>query len=182
MSRTLSTNRGSADSLKVSLRCGWRENARQMRCTVEIDKPEALAIERVLQWVAAAGLLSNIVVTTSAIFSSPILRGGPRAGLSGKAVQPCGGEPLAPSRHRDAGDPKLLGDRQIGRAIGRQKYDLGPHRVGTRYLPATCSRLKLTPLGLVQLDPNRRSPGHSRLLDRHRRGRKHVMVCLPRYF
>ena len=62
--RLLSTNRGSADSLKVSLRCGWRENARQMRCTVEIDKPEALAIERVLQWVAAAGIVSNVVVTT----------------------------------------------------------------------------------------------------------------------
>jgi hypothetical protein len=46
-----------------------------MRCTVEIDKPEALAIERVLQWVAAAGIVSNVVVTTSAIFSSPILRG-----------------------------------------------------------------------------------------------------------
>src|SRR3974377_1532534 len=55
MSRTLSTNRGSADSLKVSLRCGWSENARQMRCTVAIDKPEALAIERVLQWAAATG-------------------------------------------------------------------------------------------------------------------------------
>src|SRR6516225_5271681 len=79
MSRTLSTNRGSADSLKVSLRCGWSENARQMRCTVEIDKPEAVAIERVLQWVAAAGIVSNVVVTTSAIFASPILRG-PRGG------------------------------------------------------------------------------------------------------
>src|SRR5207245_2851517 len=92
--RLLSTNSGSVDSLKVSLRCGWRENARQMRCTVETDKPEALAIER-------------------------------------------------------------------------QKHDPGPHRVGTRYPPATCSRLELTPLGRVQLDPNRRSPGHSRLLDRH---------------
>ena len=84
MSRTLSTNRGSADSLKVSLRCGWSENARQMRCTVEIDKPEALAIERVLQWVAAAGIVSNVVVTTSAIFSSPILRGAPGRGSSAR--------------------------------------------------------------------------------------------------
>ena len=84
MSRTLSTNRGSADSLKVSLRCGWRENARQMRCTVEIDKPEALAIERVLQWVAAAGIVSNVVVTTSAIFSSSILRGAPGRGSSAR--------------------------------------------------------------------------------------------------
>src|SRR5271167_4979861 len=98
MSRTLSTNRGSADSLKVSLRCGWSENARQMRCTVEIDKPEALAIERVLQWVAAAGIVSNVVVTTSSDLLIPDLARGPRTGLVGKAVQPFGGEPLAPSR------------------------------------------------------------------------------------
>src|SRR5512147_1388432 len=37
MSRTFSTNSGSVDSLKVSLRCGCSENARQMRCTVEVD-------------------------------------------------------------------------------------------------------------------------------------------------
>src|SRR5712675_699412 len=140
--RLLSTKRGSVDSLKVSLRCGCSENARQMRCTVETDKLEALAIERVLQWVAAAGLV-------------------------GKAVQSFGGEPLAPSRHRQAADPKLRGDRQIGRAISRQKHDLGTHRVSTRDLPATCPRLKLAQLGLIQLDANRRFPGHPHLPDRH---------------
>jgi hypothetical protein len=77
MSRTFSTNSGSFDSLKVSLRCGCRENARQMRCTVEIDKPEAFAIERVLQCVACGGIFSRVAVTTSAILSSPILRGAP---------------------------------------------------------------------------------------------------------
>src|SRR5438874_2479485 len=165
MSRTLSTNSGSADSLKVSLRCGWRENARQMRCTVEIDKPEALAIERVLQWVAAAGIVSNVVITTSAIFSSPILRGAPGRGSSARPSSR-----LAANRLRQVATVTRVTPScsaiEIGRAIGRQKHDLGPHRVGTRYLPATCSRLKLTPLGLVQLDPNRRSPGHCRLLDR----------------
>jgi hypothetical protein len=35
--------------LKVSLRWGCREKARQMRCTLEADRPEALASERVLQ-------------------------------------------------------------------------------------------------------------------------------------
>src|SRR5712671_1478537 len=123
--RLLSTNSGSADSLKVSLRCGWSENARQMRCTVEIDKPEALAIERVLQWVAAAGIVSNVVVTTSAIFSSPILRGAPGRGSSARPSNR-----LAPNRWRQVAtvrrlNPKLRGDRQIGRAISRQKHDLG---------------------------------------------------------
>src|SRR3974377_1455960 len=75
-SRTLSTKRGSADSLKVSLRCGCSENARQMRCTVEIDKPEALAIERVLQWVAAGGIGPQVLVPPSGIFASPLLRWG----------------------------------------------------------------------------------------------------------
>src|SRR4051794_31172380 len=67
----------SADSLKVPLRCGWSEDAHQMRCTVETDKPEALAIGRVLQWVVAVGIVSIVVVTTSVIFSFPILRGAP---------------------------------------------------------------------------------------------------------
>jgi len=79
-------------------------------------------------------ILSNAVVTTSAIFSSPILRG-PPGGARRQGRPAVGGEPLAPSRHRDAGDPKLLGDCEIGCAISRQKHDLGPHRVGTRYLP-----------------------------------------------
>ena len=80
MSRTFSTNSGSLDSLNVSLRCGCSENARQMRCTVETDRPDALAIERVLQCVAAAGMVSKVVVTTSVILSSPILRGAPGRG------------------------------------------------------------------------------------------------------
>ena len=86
MSRTFSTNSGSVEppdlirGLKVSLRCGCSEKARQMRCTVETDRPDALAIERVLQCVAAAGIVSKVVVTTSVIFSSPILRGAPGRG------------------------------------------------------------------------------------------------------
>jgi hypothetical protein len=84
MLRTFATNSGSVDSLKVSLRCGCSENARQMRCTVEIDPPDALAIERVLQCEAAAGIFSSVVVTTAAIFASPILRWAPgRAHLAG---------------------------------------------------------------------------------------------------
>jgi hypothetical protein len=68
--------------LKVSLRCGWSENARQMRCTLDTDSPDTLAIDRVLQCVAPTGIFSSVVVTTSAIFSSPILRGAPWRGSS----------------------------------------------------------------------------------------------------
>src|SRR5205823_9600917 len=55
-----------------------------MRCTVEIDTPEVLAIERVLQCVASAGSVSSVLVTTSAILSSPILRGAPQRGSSSR--------------------------------------------------------------------------------------------------
>src|SRR6516164_4682363 len=39
MSRTLSTNRGSVDSLRVSRRCGCSPKARQMRPTLEVEMP-----------------------------------------------------------------------------------------------------------------------------------------------
>ena len=39
MSWTFSTNSGSVDNLKVSLRCGCSENAVQIRCTVDGARP-----------------------------------------------------------------------------------------------------------------------------------------------
>ena len=82
MSRTFSTNSGSVDSLKVSLRCGFSPKARQTRPTVEADRPAALAIERRLQWVAPAGIASRVRVTSAATASSPIRRGAPLLGSS----------------------------------------------------------------------------------------------------
>jgi hypothetical protein len=46
MSRTFSTNCGSVESLNVSVRCGCSANAFQMRCTVDVETPDAFeAIE-----------------------------------------------------------------------------------------------------------------------------------------
>ena len=82
MSRTLSMNSGSLDSLKLSTRCGCRPKAPQIRCTVVAEMPVARAIERRLQWVAPSGIVSSARITTSAILSSPILRGAPGRGSS----------------------------------------------------------------------------------------------------
>ena len=82
MSRTFSTKSGSVESLNVSVRWGCRQKARQIRCTVAADTPEARAIERVLQCVASCGRLSNVVVTTCVIRSSSIRRGAPERGSS----------------------------------------------------------------------------------------------------
>jgi hypothetical protein len=46
--------------------------------------PDVLAIERVLQCVASAGIVSSVLVTTSVIFSSSILRGAPQRGSSSR--------------------------------------------------------------------------------------------------
>ena len=47
MSRTFSMKQGSADSLKVSVRCGCSAKARQMRLTVVWLRPELRAMDRV---------------------------------------------------------------------------------------------------------------------------------------
>ena len=66
MSRTLSTNSGSLDSVKVSERCGCRQKAVQMRRIVVCEKPVTPAIERIDQWVASAGVERNVRSITAA--------------------------------------------------------------------------------------------------------------------
>ena len=67
--------------MKVSLR-GPHEKAFQMRCTVDMDTPEVLVIERVLQCVASAGIVSSVFVTTSYAMMAKALNG-QRAVLDG---------------------------------------------------------------------------------------------------
>src|SRR5271154_2766502 len=59
MSRTFSTNRGSVESLKVSVRWGWRLKTFRMRWIVEGATPAALAIERSRGCAAVRGIPSS---------------------------------------------------------------------------------------------------------------------------
>jgi hypothetical protein len=77
MSRTFSMNNGSVDNLKVSSIHGLSPNAFQIRDTVGWDIPVALAIERVDQCVASAGLDVNVLSTTASTWSSVTVRGTP---------------------------------------------------------------------------------------------------------
>ena len=72
----------SADSLKVSVRCGCRAKARQMRLTVVWLRPERWAMDRVLQWVASLGVDSSVSVITRSTSSSVTARGRPLRGSS----------------------------------------------------------------------------------------------------
>lgn len=70
MSRTFSMNSGSLESLKVSARWGWSAKARQMRLTLLWLNLQALAMDRVLQWVASRGVDSRVCVRTRPTCSS----------------------------------------------------------------------------------------------------------------
>ena len=59
MSRTFSTNCGSVDSLNVSVRCGCKQKACQIRWTDDADTPAAFAMPRVLQCVALRRCFAN---------------------------------------------------------------------------------------------------------------------------
>ena len=60
----VSTNCGSRDSLRVTHRCGFKANARQIRPTVAELRPHALAIDLVLHCVASRGSDSRVWTTT----------------------------------------------------------------------------------------------------------------------
>src|SRR5438132_119812 len=141
MSRTFSTNIGSVESLKVSTRCGCRPKAPQMRCTLVTETPEALAIDRRLQWVASSGIVSSVFVTTSVILSSPILRA--RTRLVIKPVQALFGEPPAPGPDRQPRYVELFRNRAVVQTFRRQQHDARSRRRTVRRLapPNACFQL-----------------------------------------
>jgi hypothetical protein len=81
-SRTLSTNWGSSDSLKVSVSQGLSPNACHIRPTDDGDIPTVLARSRVDQCVASMGLSSSVRTITASTSASLIERGAPGRGSS----------------------------------------------------------------------------------------------------
>jgi hypothetical protein len=73
----LATKSGSVESLNVSIRCGCKPKARQMRSTLETDKPLVFAMPRELQCVAFLGTLAKVVTITASTRASSIVRGAP---------------------------------------------------------------------------------------------------------
>ena len=65
MSRTFSTSSGSGDKVKVSVRCGCKRKARQIRAIVTWRSPVCLAVARELQCVAPRGVVSKLRMITA---------------------------------------------------------------------------------------------------------------------
>ncbi len=82
MSRTLSMNWGSFDSLNVDSFHGLRPNAFQMRTTAVCVIPVERAMSRVDQCDAPFGVSSNVFTMTRSTWSSVMLRGAPGRGSS----------------------------------------------------------------------------------------------------
>jgi len=82
MSRTFSTNCGSADSLKVSTRCDCSPKVRHRREIVSFDNPATSAMLRVVHCVACGGGPSRVRVISSTTTSSVAFRGAPGRGSS----------------------------------------------------------------------------------------------------
>ena len=82
MSRTLSMNCGSGDSLKSSIWWGLRPNARQIRLIAVCDMPTSFAIDLVDQCVASEGVSSSVMTMTRSTAASVIVRGAPGRGSS----------------------------------------------------------------------------------------------------
>jgi hypothetical protein len=76
MSSSFSTNFGSREILKPRTRCGFNPLACQCRITVLGLTPSTAAIVRVLQCVAASGLLC--VVSSTNLDTSTLTAGAPR--------------------------------------------------------------------------------------------------------
>ena len=145
MSRTFSTNCGSVDSLNVSVRCGCKQKACQIRWTDDADTPAAFAMPRVLQCVASAGFVSSVFVTISSIRSSPILRGAPHLGSSSMPLRRCFANR---SRHVLTVwrvTPTDTCDLAVVQPIGRAQNDLGPLRIGARDLAASDTSSRAQP-------------------------------------
>src|SRR5215213_5911320 len=125
MSRTFATKSGSADSLKVSARWGCRPKARQMRCTVEVDNPLALAMPR-----------TPVRCTVRQALQGPDdhrldagvvhLARRTRARLVPQTLLPIGQEASAPLAHRRRIDVELRSDLLVGGPITGQKHDPRP--------------------------------------------------------
>ena len=104
MSRTFSMNSGSFDSLKVSVRCGWRPNARQMRLMALWVRPQ-LARHRPRAPVRRVPrVVSSVRVITRSTSASVIVRGAPGRGSSSRPSSRCARkrERHLPHRRRDS--------------------------------------------------------------------------------
>src|SRR3989304_5461279 len=118
---SFSTKRLSLESLNVSMRCGCKPCASQIRWTVDFPTPWAFAIVRTDQCVASFGVVCRVASTISFTLSAGGgLGAGPGGCVDRYPPRTLGRESLSPQDHGRSGPPQFLGDGAIGPALSRQ--------------------------------------------------------------
>src|SRR4029453_12707164 len=153
MPRSLATNAGSLESLKVRTRCGRSLCARQIRSTELGLIPTAAAMAAAVQWVASRGGSVAVNATTRSIVACA--RGGMRGGRVLSRSKP--GTPSLMNRscqRRTHG--LLLPARRITPAVPppRGRHDLRPPDVLLGAVPVRHHRLQTGTVLGGQLDPD----------------------------
>src|SRR5262245_8052487 len=162
MSRTLSMNCGSGESLNACVWCGFSPNARQMRLTADCDMPVAAAIDLVDQCVASFGLSSSVFTITRSTSSSPIERGLPGPRLVMEPINATAGEAAPPPPDRGAVAAKLSSDLGTRATLRRSQHDPTTKRQRLRTLRPPSPPLKRLPLLLSQHRSEERRVGKER--------------------
>src|SRR3990167_4077903 len=119
MSSSFSTNLGSRETLKPRTRCGFKPLARQCRETLAALTPSVAAILRVLQCVAASGLLC--VVSSTRRATSTFTGGAPRGRSTSHALTRIA---LAPARDLGSANIKLHGNDLVLLPLRRHENNL----------------------------------------------------------
>src|SRR3954453_22387449 len=145
MSRTLSTNSGSLESLNVSERCGWRPKAVQIRRMVVCEKPVAAAIERIDQWVASPGVERSVLsITAPAIVGD--CAGSAWSNLVQQGLHAPSQEPPSPLPNGMLMHTQFHRDSLARDAVRAPQNDPAPLRHGSRDTPSAHLPLGVLPL------------------------------------
>ena len=130
MSRTLSMNCGSVESLNASVRCGLSPNARQIRLTAVWFMPQRPRQRpgRPMGGIGGGGLQGGDDDPFDVLVGE--LARGARAGFVDQSLQPAGHEPRAPLDDRGPGHAELLGDLGVGSTLSAGQHD--PAALGQR--------------------------------------------------
>ena len=110
----------------MSTRWGFSPNARQIRPTVDFDRPVSAAIEARDQWVASRGVRSKVATTPCSTCSSLTERGAPGRGSS---VNPSSLSAKNRRRHLPtlaSEQPQLSRHGRVGHTVSTSQDDLGP--------------------------------------------------------
>ena len=150
ISRTFSTNWGSADSLKVSTRCAWRPNVCQIRAIVAFDRPTAAPKVRVLHCVISAAGASNVRVITATTRSSLTVRGRPRPRLVAQPFEATQPKPFAPLTDAVTRRAQPRGDRSVRQTVRTAQHDPRAQRQTLRRLRAARPFLQGSAFGVRQ--------------------------------